>query len=53
MNVLTYNHVSVVALVGDHGVVGDGVEHDSPKGGVRGDGALHSCNTSHSVIYSR
>ncbi len=45
MSTVTYYHVAVVTLVGDHGVVGDGVEHDPPEGGVGGDLTLYSCNT--------
>ena len=44
MLLLTYDHVSVVALVWDQGVVGDGVEHDPAKLGMFWDWAGHGCN---------
>ena len=42
--ILTYDHVSVVTLVGDERVVGDGVEHDPAKLGMFWDWAGHGCN---------
>ena len=42
---VTYDHVAVVTLVGDEGVVGDGVEHHAPERRVGGRGAGHSCSS--------
>lgn len=39
------DHVAVVALVGDQGVVGHRVEHHATKGGMRGSGAGDGWNS--------
>ena len=46
---LTYDHVSIVTLVRDERVVGDGVEHDPAKLGMLRDWAGDGCNIFHSL----
>ena len=49
---LTEDHVAVVTLVRDQGVVGDGVEHDTTKLWMFWDWAGHGCNILLFIIFS-